>query len=82
MRKYLGLLSILIVAVTAYICFFIAKDLHEAVGYSVIFITYFVAGIAFWFSPEGWRRKNAPLIFIGLTVVYIGILTLFTMSQR
>lgn len=81
MKKYVGFISILIIAVTAYICFFIAKDLREAIGYSVIFIAYFVA-VIIGLNTKGWRRSKAVVYLVGLTVVYIGVLALFTMSQR
>ncbi|RLQ94504.1 hypothetical protein [Falsibacillus albus] len=77
MRKYLGIVSILILIAT----FFILQTLTgKYIGHLwlwIIAIGYISAAAASWFSTSGFWRKASAAILILLPVGYIAIIVLF-----
>lgn len=77
MRKYIGIVSILILIVT----YFILESLvGKQIGHLwvwIIVIGYLASALASWYSESGFWRKASATILIVLPVGYLVIITLF-----
>ncbi|MEH7386438.1 hypothetical protein V7147_13680 [Bacillus sp. JJ1521] len=77
MRKYLGIVSILILIATYLI---LQSLLGKQIGHLwvlIIVIGYLASALASWFSKSGFWRKASATILIVLPVGYLVIIALF-----
>ncbi|RDW17674.1 hypothetical protein CWR45_10025 [Oceanobacillus chungangensis] len=77
MRKYLGIISILVLVATFLtLQSFVGKQIGN-LWIWIILIGYLVATLASWYSKSGFWRKASATILIILPVGYLILLVLF-----
>lgn len=81
MRKYLGIVSILILIVTYLI---LGSLVGKQIGHLwvlIIVIGYLASALASWYSKSGFWRKASATILIIIPVGYLVIIALFMLSM-
>ena len=81
MRKYLGIVSIVILIATYLILeSLVGKQIGRLWVWMIIVIGYLTATLASWYSESGFWRKASAAILIGLPVGFLVILVLFMLG--
>ena len=81
MRKYLGIVSILILIATYLI---LESLVGKRIGHLwvwIIGIGYLASALASWYSESGFWRKASATVLTGLPVGYLVILVLFVFGM-
>lgn len=81
MRKYLGIVSILILMITFIIVNYLVD---QEIGYLWAFVIaggYIASVLASWYSTSGFWRKSSATILIVLPVGYIILIVLFMVGM-
>ncbi|MEH7254315.1 hypothetical protein V7111_19520 [Neobacillus niacini] len=77
MRKYLGIVSILILIATYLILQSLVGKQIGHLWVLIIVIGYLASALAFWYSKSGFWRKASATILTVLPVGYLLIIALF-----
>ncbi|MFZ3590125.1 hypothetical protein ACOI1C_12800 [Bacillus sp. DJP31] len=81
MRKYSGVVSILILIGTFLFLQVSIVEQNENLGVSIIAIGYLASAFASWFSTSGPWRKVSAIILILLPVGYLAFILLFAFAM-